>query len=71
MGGRKSLRRQNSGPGRKGVWTEIGKGRPGQVILGFSEIWEQSDGTVHIHCHWRTVDKCHALVLVAWWDLSH
>lgn len=29
VGGRKSLRRQNSGPGRKGVWNEIGKG--GQV----------------------------------------
>lgn len=25
----------------------------------------------NIHCHWKTVEKCHALVLVAWWDLSH
>jgi hypothetical protein len=49
----------------KGVWIEIGKGRSGQVMPQIlQEVGE-------ISCYWRTVEKYQALVLVAWWDLSH
>lgn len=50
---------------------KLEKGDQVRWCLGFYKIWEQSDWTVHIHCHWRTVEKGQALVLVAWWDLSH